>query len=138
MWGMLDIPTSGMIAQRTRLEAIASNLANQNAILDADGNYSPYKRRAAEFAAGDPSAGTEAGRKLGVHVASIWIDENAVRAKWDPSSPFADANGNIMVPDIDPIAEQVNAMAAARGYEANVAAAEALKATMAQALRLLA
>lgn len=55
MWGMLDIPTSGMIAQRTRLETIASNVANQNAILDADGNYSPYKRRAAEFAAGDPS-----------------------------------------------------------------------------------
>lgn len=138
MWGMLDIPTSGMIAQRTRLETIASNIANRNAILDSKGNYSPYLRRAAEFAAGDPNAGTAAGQAMGVHVANIWIDEGAVRPKWDPTSPYADASGNVMVPDIDPIAEQVNAMAAARGYEANVAAAEALKATMAQALRLLA
>lgn len=138
MWGILDIPTSGMIAQRTRLETVAANVANRNAILDSDGNYSPYKRRAAEFAAGDPNASTVMGRQMGVHVASIWIDHDALRARHDPSSPYADADGNVMVPDIDPIAEQVNAMEAARGYEANVAAAEALKATMAQVLRLLA
>lgn len=138
MWGMLDIPTSGMIAQRTRLEAIASNIANINTVEDAAGNYSPYLRRAAEFAAGDPNAGTARGRAMGVHVSSIAIDQNALRLKHDPTSRFADGDGNVMVPDIDPIIEQVNAMAAGRGYEANVAAAEALKATMAQALRLLA
>lgn len=138
MWGTLDIPTSGMVAQRVRLEAIASNIANKDAILDAAGRYSPYLRRAAEFSAGDPSAQTQLGQELGVHVASIRIDRNALRPEYDPSSPYADASGYVMVPDIDPIVEQVNAMEASRAYEANVVAAESIKSTMAQALRLLA
>lgn len=137
MWGSLDIPTSGMIAQKMRLDVISSNIANRNAILDADGNYNPYRMRAVEFAAGDPSALTRSGRGLGVHVAEIAIREDALRPKLDPSSPFADANGYVMVPDIDPIVQQVNAMEAARSYEANVVAAESIKSTMAQALRLL-
>lgn len=138
MWGSLDIPTSGMIAQRTRLEVIAANIANRSSILDAQGNYNPYRRRAAEFAPGDPSASTPGGRALGVHVASISIDEHALRSKWDPTSPYADKAGYVSIPDIDPVIEQVNALEASRAYEANVAAAEAIKATMAQALRLLA
>jgi flagellar basal-body rod protein FlgC len=138
MWGALDIPTSGMVAQRMRLETIASNIANRNAILDSQGNYNPYRMRAVEFAPGDPSASSSAGRGLGVHVAEIAIREDALRPKYDPTSPYADGAGYVMVPDIDPITEQVNAMEATRAYEANVAAAEAVKSTMAQALRLLA
>lgn len=138
MWGSLDIPTSGMVAQRVRLEAIAANIANKDAIKDANGRYSPYLRRAAEFAPGDPGAQTASGQQLGVHVASIRIDEHALRPQYDPWSPFADASGYVMVPDIDPIVEQVNAMEATRAYEANVVAAESIKSTVAQALRLLA
>ena len=41
-------------------------------------------------------------------------------------------------PNIDPVTEQVNAVDAVRAYEANVAAAEATKAMIAQALRILA
>jgi flagellar basal-body rod protein FlgC len=138
MWGALDIPTSGMVAQRMRLETIASNVANRNALLDAEGKYNPYRRRAVEFASGDPSAGTPRGRSMGVHVSTIRIDEHALRPKHDPTSPYADESGYVMVPDIDPIVEQVNAMEASRAYEANVVAAEAIKSTMAQALRMLA
>ena len=138
MWGSLDIPTSGMVAQRIRLETIASNIANQNAILDPAGNYNPYRRREVEFAAGDPGAQTRTGRALGVHVSTINADQDALRPMLDPTSPWADASGFVMVPDIDPIKQQVNALEASRAYEANVVAAEALKSTMAQALRLLA
>ncbi len=138
MWGSLDIPTSGMAAQRLRLDVIASNIANRNAILDAGGNYNPYRMRAVELAPGDPSAATARGRGMGVHVAEIAVRENALRPDYDPTSPYADAAGYVMVPDIDPITEQVNAMEATRAYEANVVAAEAMKATVAQALRLLA
>ncbi len=138
MWGALDIPTSGMIAQRVRLEAISANLANKDALYNADGEYEPYKRRMVHFAPGDPSADTSSGRAMGVHVSAIEIDHEAVREKWDPSHPEADDRGYIQIPDIDGVTEQVNAMAATRAYEANVLAAEAIKSTMAQALRLLA
>jgi flagellar basal body rod protein FlgC len=39
---------------------------------------------------------------------------------------------------VKPVMEQINAMDAQRAYEANVVAAEATKAMMAQALRLIA
>lgn len=138
MYGSLDVATSGMIAQRTRLEAITANLVNKDSIIDAKGNYSPYLRRRVEFAPGDPTARTAEGRAMGVHVARITKDEGALRPKWDPTSPFADASGNVMVPDISPVVEYTNALEASRAYEANVVAAEAIKAMMAQALRLIA
>ena len=54
MYGALDISTSGMIAQRTRLEAIAANIANKDTILDEAGRNNPFQRRVAYFAPGDP------------------------------------------------------------------------------------
>ena len=138
MYGALDISTSGMIAQRTRLEAITANIANKDAILNSRGEYSPYQRRRVEFAPGDPSAKTVAGREMGVHVAAIESEPDSLRPRWDPSSPYADSSGNVMVPDINPVIEYTNAMEASRAYEANVVAAETTKSMMAQALRLIA
>lgn len=138
MYGSLDISTSGMVAQRTRLAVIAANVANSNTILNSRGEYEPYRRRAAMFAAGDPSAPSRAGRQLGVHVAEIQLDPNPLQRRYDPSSPYADAEGMVEVPNVNSAVEQINAMEAARAYEANVVAAETSKTMMAQALRLLA
>jgi flagellar basal-body rod protein FlgC len=138
MYGALDVSTSGMVAQRVRLEVISANLANKDALVDADGRYSPYLRRAALLAPGDPASTSPAGRSMGVHVAQIRIDPDALRRRYDPGHPFADEQGYLLVPDIDATIEQVNAMEALRAYEANVVAAEASKTIMAQALRLIA
>jgi flagellar basal-body rod protein FlgC len=142
MYGTLDISTSGMIAQRTRLEVIAANIANKDAILDSSGRVNPYRRRQVHFAPGDPTARTADGRSMGVHVAEIEINDGAVRLKRDPGHPLAYKSGPntgyVPVPDIDPVTEQINAMEALRAYEANVMAAESTKTMMAQALRLLA
>ncbi len=138
MYGSLDVSTSGMIAQRTRMSVIASNIANANSLQNAAGEYDPYLRRAAMFAPGDPGGATASGRSMGVHVAEIHIEEDALRREYHPGHRFADEQGYVMVPDIDPTMEWVNAMQASRAYEANVAAAETTKSMMAQALRLLA
>jgi len=128
-----------MIAQRTRMQTIAANIANQNVLEDSSGRYAPYLRREVMFSAGDPGAGSPQAREMGVHVSEIVQNPNALRAKYMPGSPHdTDGDGYVMVPDINPIVEQVNAMEAARAYEANVVAAEAAKTMMAQALRLLA
>ncbi|RMH11096.1 MAG: flagellar basal body rod protein FlgC [Planctomycetota bacterium] len=138
MYGSLDISTSGMIAQRIRMAAISANIANANTILDANGQLNPFRKRMVFFSPGNPSAQTAAGRRLGVHVASIEADESAVKPRYMPSSPYADENGYVPYPDISAELEQINAMQAARSYEANVVAAETTKQMMAQALRLLA
>lgn len=143
MYGSLDISVSGMIAQRTRLEAIAANIANKDAILDAQENPNAFRRRITVFAPGDPTARTREGRELGVHVAKILQDDAPPLKRYEPGSPYAKPDGHpdagyVYYPNIDPVTENVNAIEAMRAYEANVAAAEASKTMLAQALRMLA
>jgi len=138
MYGALDVSTSGMIAQRTRLATISANIANSNTLVDSNGEYAPYRRRMVMFAPGDPNASSQDGASLGVHVAGIELDQSPFVPKFEPDSPFADDEGYIMTPNINPVVEQINAMETARAYEANIVAAETSKTMMAQALRLLA
>lgn len=139
MYGALEISTSGMIAQRTRLAAISANLANKDSVY-ADGT--PYRAKRVFFEVGDPAASTPSGRTLGVHVAQVRDDPSQLNRRWDPSNPRAQKDGPnqgyVLESNVDPVVEQVNALEAGRAYEANVVAAEATKAMMAQALRLLA
>jgi len=134
MYGSLDVSTSGLIAQRTRLAVSALNIANQGTILNADGEYEPFQRRIAYMAEGDPKSGSS----NGVHVAAIQLDEAPPVKKYEPGSPFADDSGYVGYPNISPVIEQLNAMEAMRSYEANIAAVEATKSMMSVALELLA
>ncbi len=57
MFGTLDVSTSALVAQRTRLDVIAGNIAMKEVTRDAAGNPIPYRRRVALFAPGDPASG---------------------------------------------------------------------------------
>lgn len=138
MYGSLDISTSGMIAQRTRLDVISANISNKDAILDAQGNYNPYRRRIAFMAAGNPDAATGRGQDMGVHIAEIGQDQSPFKLKYAPNSPYADEAGYIREPNIDTTTERIDAMEAVRAYEANVVAAETTKQMLALGLRLIA
>ena len=141
MYGSLDVSVSGMVAQRTRLAVISANIANANTTLDANGNINPYQRREIMFASGDPAAADPSQRSQGVHVKSIDRNPNAIKYRWEPGSALAYKDGPykdyVPVPDIDTTTERINALSASRAYEANVAAAEATKDLLSQALRLL-
>jgi len=143
MYGMLDISASGMIAQRTRMDTIAANIANQNVLLDDKDQLNPYRRRAALFAVGNPSATTAHGRKFGVHISKIDIDQSQPQPRvYDPTSPVAfktgPFKGYVAETNVNSVVENVNALDAMRAYEANVMAAEATKQMMTSALRLIA
>lgn len=134
MYGSLDISTSALVAQRTRLNIVAANVANSQTILNADGEYDPYRRRFAVFATGDPSTGSA----QGVHIAEIRIDQGPLRPVLEPGSPFADERGYVYYPNVQPVIEQMNAMEAARAYEANISAIEATKSMFSVALQIIA
>ena len=134
MYGSLDISTSGLIAQRTRLTIVAANVANTQSLLNAQGEYDPYRRRFAVFASGDPAGGSA----QGVHVADILTDEGPLRPVLEPGSPYADEDGYVYYPNVYPVIEQVNAMEAARAYEANISAIEATKSMFSVALQIIA
>lgn len=144
MFGALDASVSGMVAQRTRLASIAGNISNADVVeRGADGLPAAYRRRIVHFA---PQGGDDPfGRSIprGVEVAEISEDPSPPRLVWDPNHPYAYPDGHeqagyVPLPNIDSTTEMVNAIVAQRAYEANLAAADATKTMMTQALRLLA
>jgi flagellar basal-body rod protein FlgC len=134
MFGSLDISTSALVAQRTRLEVISANMAGRFSVEDAQGNYAPFRRRMAILATGDPATGSGAG----VHVSEIALDQSEFRKVYEPGHKFADKDGYVNYPNIDPAIEMINALEASRAYEANITAAEATKAMIQSSLRILA
>ena len=134
MFGTLDISTSALVAQRTRMEVISSNMANRFTTMDAQGNYSPFRRRIAVFQSGDPSNGSE----QGVHVKEIMQDQSDLRKVYEPGHKHADDEGYVHYPNVDPAMEMVNALEATRAYEANITAIEATKSMIQSSLRILA
>jgi flagellar basal-body rod protein FlgC len=133
MFTAIDISTSGLVAQRTQMNTIASNLANLQTTRRADGQPGPYLRHVALLSAGDGQGGD------GVHVQRIVEDGNILpRMVKDPGHPDADDDGYVLYPNVDLSTEMINAMVAVRAYEANVTAIEAAKSMIASTLRLLA
>ena len=133
MYSALDIATSGLVAQRTRLTAISANVANAHTLKNDHGEYDPYRRRVVEFAAGD----IEAGEPLGVRVAGIHEDPSDLRPRYEPGSPYADEQGMVYYPNVNSVVEQMNAMEASRAYEAGISVIEATKSMMTMALEML-
>ena len=133
MYGVLDISASGLVAQRTRLNTITANIANREAILNADGEYEPYRRKQVFFATGNGK-----GDPLGVHVAAIEDDQSDLVPRYMPGSKYADEAGYVYYPNVNSVVEQMDAMEAYRAYEANIAAAEATKSMMTLTLQMIA
>ncbi len=133
MFSSLDISTSGMRAQRVRMNTIASNLANIHTTRDAQGRVNPYRRLVTTFEAGAGGDNTP-----GVRVASINKDNGPLRRVFEPGHPDADAGGYVLYPNVDLVVESVNALGAGRAFEANVAAFEATKSMIGSAMRILA
>ncbi len=136
MFGSLDVSTSGLIAQRVRMDTIAGNVANAQATQRADGQPGPFKRRVAVFAASDGEGGP------GVHVSEIREDPSPGKLVYEPGHPHAiqsgPRRGYVEYPNVDLGTEMVNAMLASRAYEANIAAIEVTKSMMSATMRLLA
>ena len=136
MFGSLDISTSALVAQRTRMDVIAGNIANAQAVQRADGRPGPFQRRIAILTAGDGSGGA------GVHVEQVAEDQSAPRMVYEPGHPLAQQTGPmkgyVAYPNVDLSTEMVDAMLASRAYEANIAAMDVTKTMMSSTLRLLA
>lgn len=135
----LHISSSGLSAQRLRMNLISSNLANVNTTKTPEGG--PYKRKDAVFAAAPLSGSFQdelglqlTGKTAKVSVVDIVDDTRPFKQKYDPDHPDADDKGYVAFPNINTIEEMVNMISATRSYEANVAA---IKATKKMALRAL-
>lgn len=108
----LNVSASGLAAQRTRLNATASNIANVNTTRTEEGG--PYRRQDPVF-----RSYMEARGVAGVEVAEIQEDQADPRLVFDPGHPDADQAGYVAMPNINLVEEMVNMISSQRGYDAN-------------------
>jgi|CXWL01.1.fsa_nt_gi flagellar basal-body rod protein FlgC len=138
MFGALDTATSALIAQRTNLDVIAGNIAMRDVTRNEAGQSVPYRRRVALFATND----TRRGQQPGVRVSKVAEDTTPFGLRWEPGHMDAiregENKGYVQVSNVDYHTEMVNAMVAARMYEANVTVAEMAKRMVGTTLALLA
>jgi len=134
MFDTLDLGASALVAQRTRMDTIAANIANIHTTRNEKGELSPFRRKFVTFASGQ--AGDRS--KPGVHVSEIKDDMSPFIRKSDPGNPDADADGYVSLPNIDLAIEQVNSLEASRAYEASITMMETTKAMISSSLRLIA
>jgi flagellar basal-body rod protein FlgC len=127
------ISGSGMTAQRTRLNAISSNLANVNTTRTPEGG--PYRRKDVVMEAipdaksfGDVLSSKFPKNQLNkVLVTDVVPDMKAPILKYDPTHADANEDGYVAFPNINTMEEMTNMLQATRAYEANVAAFQAAK-----------
>src|SRR4029079_2869172 len=136
MFSSLDVSTSGLVAQRTRLNAISSNIANMSTTRNEQGQPEPYQARFGTFQT-DNSVSTPGGG-AGVKIGSVQHSNEPPKMKYEPGHPDADAQGFVRYPAVDMTTEFVDALEATRAYEANIGVIEVTKNMSDQALRIIA
>lgn len=132
MIAALDVSGSALVAQRTRLDVIAGNIAGADVTQQEDGTVVPYRRRVATFMSGDGRGGP------GVHVDAVRADPAPFPRRYDPHHPHADPAGYVQLPNVSITMEYIDALAASRAYEANAAMLNVTRGMIQQAIRLFA
>jgi flagellar basal-body rod protein FlgC len=139
MFPALDVSTSALVAQRIRMNAISSNLANLSTTHNEAGEAVPYQPRFTIFQA-DESVGSHGA--AGVRVSSVEIDDAEPLYRYQPNHPDAIPDGPhagyVAYPNVNMMTEFTDALEAARAYEANLGAIEIAKDLANQTLRIIA
>jgi flagellar basal-body rod protein FlgC len=134
------VSASGLHAQRLRMDVIAANLANANSTQTPQGG--PYKRKDVVLESVPQAEGFDDLLTAGgpassaVRVSRIVEDRQAPRLVFDPGHPHANGDGYVAMPNVNPVTEMVDLMAATRAYEANVTAINATKRILEAALSI--
>ncbi|MBI5861641.1 MAG: flagellar basal body rod protein FlgC [Rhodocyclales bacterium] len=109
---VFSIAGSALTAQSARLNAVASNLANADSTVGADGQ--PYRAKQVVFKATPVEGGG-----IGVRVTQVVDSAAPLRMMYDPKNPAADARGYVAMPNVNVVDEMVNMISASRSYQNN-------------------
>lgn len=136
----LQISSSGMTAERKRMNLISGNIANVSSTRTPEGG--PYKRKDAVFSATPLQEGSfssvlkKTSGPRGVEVSQVLEDQNPPRLVYDPAHPDANPQGYVQMPNVNVVEEMADMIVATRAYEANVTAAQAAKSMALKTLEL--
>ena len=140
---VFNIAGSGMSAQTTRLNTVASNIANAETVSSSIDQT--YRARHPVFAtvfeqAQDGGRGSlfadqdQAGR--GVQVLGIVEDQSSLVPRYEPNHPAADAGGYVYYPNVNVVEEMADMISASRAFQTNVEMMNTAKQMMQRVLTL--
>lgn len=137
----LKISSSGLSANKKRIESISSNIANAQTTRTAEGG--PYRRKEVVFGA-EPARenfseileGELQEKAQTVHATEVISSNRPPILKYDPSHPDANKDGYVALPNINVMEEMANMISAQRSYEANVTAINTTKSMAMKALEI--
>jgi flagellar basal-body rod protein FlgC len=137
----IEVASSGLTAQRRRLEVLVSNLVNANTTQPA--GKEPFRRKDVIFSASPPeqSFGVAYDEAMAstraVEVSGLVTDKSEPIKRYEPGHPHADKDGYVLYPNVNAMEEMVNVMSATRSYEANLQAVTAAKDMLQKTLEII-
>lgn len=116
---VFSVSASGLTAQRVRLQAVASNMANARSTRTENGE-GPYQRKLTVFQSESLNFDDELGAAMErVHVTDVVESDDPPTLVYDPGHPDADEDGYVAYPNVNILEEMVDMMTTSRMYEAN-------------------
>lgn len=144
IFNSINISSSGLTAERTRMDTISKNIANANTTRTSSG--SPYRRQMVVFQENNKSSFSDylslysnkngLSDKDGVKISSIVEDKSPFKKVYDPGHPDANEEGYVNMPNVDIVKEMVDMISATRGYEANITSINSSKTMAMKALNI--
>ena len=130
MFSIFSVSGSAISAQSQRLNVVASNLANADAVAGPNGQG--YKARQVMFET--VPLGSDA--SSGVKVSRILESNEPMHKVHNPTHPQADAQGYVTQSNVNPIEEMVNMISASRSYQNNVEVMNTAKSLLLKTLQI--
>jgi len=130
MFSIFNVSGSAVSAQSQRLNVVASNLANADAVAGPDGQA--YKSRQVVFET--VRLGSDA--SSGVKVSAIKESNEPFKRVHNPTHPSADAEGYVNQSNVNPVEEMVNMISASRSYQNNVEVMNTAKTLLLKTLQM--
>lgn len=135
----MKIGASALKAQRIRLDAIGTNIANIETTRTPEGG--PFRKREVVFQSDAKGFAEHLGASqrdgiAGVEVTQIRANSSPPKMVYNPGHPDADSEGMVAMPNIDLMEEVADMMSATSAYEANVAVVRSAKRMALKALEI--
>jgi flagellar basal-body rod protein FlgC len=130
MFSIFGVSGSAISSQAQRLNVVASNLANADAVAGPDGQA--YKARQVVF----QTVPLNSPASAGVKVQDITESQLPGKRVHNPGHPSADAEGYVTHSNVNPVEEMVNMISASRSYQNNVEVMNTAKTLLMKTLQM--
>jgi len=130
MMSIFSVSGSAISAQSQRLNVVASNLANADAVAGPDGQA--YKSRQVVF----ETVPMNGEASSGVRVSAVQESSEPFKRTYNPTHPAADAEGYVTQSNVNPVEEMVNMISASRSYQNNVEVMNTAKTLLLKTLQM--